>query len=525
VQLLVALATALAGAGQLEASRDVLAQLLGRLAHGHPARIPVVAFCAGVEHLLGRHRAADARLTEALGQLTDGQSAEAVQLKLELAAGHGYQNRAEEMLAAAEEALAGATALREPALAVAALGQIALARYFLGLPAGDAIEQAAAAMDALDDAALAGRLDLGLWIGWSEAVLERHERSIEHCLRVIEVAHATGQGAPLLVTRTAQAWSLIRLGRLEEAEEVLSAVIEAGRLAPNLFLSIAVGQAALVATCKGDFDAALKMGEESVRLARRADPGLIPGMSGVYHAIPLLETGQPKRAREVLLAMSGGDPGLRTSRSGWAQAYEILVRSELALGNIEGAEAWAGRAEALPAAGELAAETAIIRRTSAAVELARGRRLRAADLAFDGAQRAGDSGSPLEAGRCRILGAQALLEANHIGRARHELEQAARELRRMGADHYLSVATRQLGKVSGGYVVPDERDLPQGAWDTLTPTERAIVDLVAQGLTNPEVAARLFVSRSTVKHHLARVMDKTGLDSRVKLAREASRRG
>ena len=94
----------------------------------------------------------------------------------------------------------------------------------------------------------------------------------------------------------------------------------------------------------------------------------------------------------------------------------------------------------------------------------------------------------------------------------------------MGADHYLSVATRQLGEVSGGYALPEPCAPPQGAWDSLTPTERAIVDLVAQGLTNPEVAARLFVSRSTVKHHLAKVMHKTGLDSRVKLAREASRR-
>jgi hypothetical protein len=84
----------------------------------------------------------------------------------------------------------------------------------------------------------------------------------------------------LLVTMTAQAWSLIRLGRLAEAEELLAGAIEAGYLAPNLFLSVAVGLSSVVATSRGRYDAAVRAGEESVRLARSADPGLIPGIVG-----------------------------------------------------------------------------------------------------------------------------------------------------------------------------------------------------------------------------------------------------
>ena len=252
VGLLIAMATALGGSGQLEQSRATLCEVLDRLAPGDPGRVPAVAYCAGVEHLLGRHRDADARLSVAHRELEDAGSVEAVMLKLELAAGHGYQNRHAEMLAWAQRAFEGAQRLGLRAAEVAAAGQIALARYFLGLPAAEAMDRAADGMDALTDAELAGRLDLGLWIGWSEAVLERHEQAVEHCQRVLDVSRTTGHGAFLLVTMTAQAWALIRMGRLAEADELLTGAIEAGRLAPNLFLSVAVGLASVVATQRGE---------------------------------------------------------------------------------------------------------------------------------------------------------------------------------------------------------------------------------------------------------------------------------
>ena len=62
------------------------------------------------------------------------------------------------------------------------------------------------------------------------------------------------------------------------------------------------------------------------------------------------------------------------------------------------------------------------------------------------------------------------------------------------------------------------RDRPSSGWESLTPTEREIVDLVSAGMTNPEVAARLFMSRSTVKSHLSRIYQKLGLTNRTELA-------
>jgi DNA-binding CsgD family transcriptional regulator len=52
----------------------------------------------------------------------------------------------------------------------------------------------------------------------------------------------------------------------------------------------------------------------------------------------------------------------------------------------------------------------------------------------------------------------------------------------------------------------------------LTPDEMAVVRLVHDGLTNPEIAARLFMSVPSVKLHLRRAYAKTGTENRVTLA-------
>ncbi|HUR77692.1 MAG TPA: AAA family ATPase [Acidimicrobiales bacterium] len=59
-------------------------------------------------------------------------------------------------------------------------------------------------------------------------------------------------------------------------------------------------------------------------------------------------------------------------------------------------------------------------------------------------------------------------------------------------------------------------------WDSLTATERKVVALVAQRLSNPEVAERLFVSRHTVESHLKNIYRKLGHSSRAQLGQEAA---
>jgi predicted ATPase/class 3 adenylate cyclase/DNA-binding CsgD family transcriptional regulator len=66
-----------------------------------------------------------------------------------------------------------------------------------------------------------------------------------------------------------------------------------------------------------------------------------------------------------------------------------------------------------------------------------------------------------------------------------------------------------------------ERKRPTNGWRSLTPTEREVVRHVSQGLTNKDIATRLFISPRTVDTHLTHVYTKLGLTSRVQLVQES----
>jgi predicted ATPase/DNA-binding CsgD family transcriptional regulator len=69
-----------------------------------------------------------------------------------------------------------------------------------------------------------------------------------------------------------------------------------------------------------------------------------------------------------------------------------------------------------------------------------------------------------------------------------------------------------------------ERGRPEHGWESLTPTEARVVELVSAGLPNKEIAQKLFVSLATVKTHLVHVYGKLDVRTRAELAAEAARR-
>ncbi len=75
------------------------------------------------------------------------------------------------------------------------------------------------------------------------------------------------------------------------------------------------------------------------------------------------------------------------------------------------------------------------------------------------------------------------------------------------------------------YARRGRRGRPATGWASLTPTELEVVRLVAEGLTNPEIGARLFMGRGTVKTHLSHIFAKLDASNRTELAAAATDRG
>ena len=118
----------------------------------------------------------------------------------------------------------------------------------------------------------------------------------------------------------------------------------------------------------------------------------------------------------------------------------------------------------------------------------------------------------------RGAGETAAILAGATRRARSEAGAApsALAVTDTGAALDLAEAIAYAGRSRG------PRRRPDSGWASLTPTERSVVDLAAQGLSNPEIAERLFVSRGTVKTHLAHVYAKLQVANRTELARLAT---
>jgi DNA-binding CsgD family transcriptional regulator len=68
------------------------------------------------------------------------------------------------------------------------------------------------------------------------------------------------------------------------------------------------------------------------------------------------------------------------------------------------------------------------------------------------------------------------------------------------------------------------RHRPTAGWDSLTPTEAEVVKLVAQGLTNQQIAERLLTSVPTVKTHVHHAFTKLDVSTRSELAAAVTRR-
>ena len=125
----------------------------------------------------------------------------------------------------------------------------------------------------------------------------------------------------------------------------------------------------------------------------------------------------------------------------------------------------------------------------------------------------------LEPSPCRVEHARALLElgaalrhARQRAKAREHLRAALDMSYRCGAAPLATRATHELAATG-----TRPRRVMLSGLESLTASERRVAELATSGLSNPEIAQRLFVTRKTVESHLGHVYLKLDISSRQQL--------
>jgi DNA-binding CsgD family transcriptional regulator len=145
------------------------------------------------------------------------------------------------------------------------------------------------------------------------------------------------------------------------------------------------------------------------------------------------------------------------------------------------------------------------------------------DILAEAAALAGRGARPFEhALACEDAGT-AFLRRGELVRARQLLEQAVETYEGLAAARCVARVNALLRDAGLRRGPRTPRRRPQTGWASLTDTERAVAALVGEGLSNPQIGKRLYISSRTVQTHLAHIFAKLDLGSRAALATEVAR--
>ena len=320
-------------------------------------------------------------------------------------------------------------------------------------------------------------------------------------------------------TRTHHPYSMFDLalvdivaGDLASAEALVEDGIEAARDAEDTWAErLLLYPRSLVDAWRGREERARAGARQRLEGAEAKNelPGVVRGRT-VLGFLALSEGDDATAARELaeaarlLDAMGYRHPGAFPVLP---DAIEALARS----GGEDDAEALLARLEREARAVASPWALAAAERAGGTLALARGDPGDAAGLLRSAADAFEALGCAPDAARAILLHGRALLRAGRRGHAADALADARRRFAAIGAPLWEARAAEEL-----------ERAAPGRARGELTPAERRIAALVAEGKRNREIGQALFMSVATVEAHLTRTYRKLGIRSRSELARRVA---
>jgi LuxR family maltose regulon positive regulatory protein len=252
--------------------------------------------------------------------------------------------------------------------------------------------------------------------------------------------------------------------------------------------------------------------EEAAALVERLE-GVPAGALG--RAALALEEGRPQEAVELaerfLRSVPLEGPVERVA------GLEPLLSARLAMADIDGAAAVA--AELLSIAEAVGTEPlrASARLAEGLVASARAEHGRARPALEDAVDLFERSRAPFDAGRARLRLAASLAALGRKEGAMDECRAARDAFRRIGASREAERAERLLAELDA------RRDGVGRAETPLTRRESEVLRLVAEGLSDREIAAKLVISEHTVHRHVSNIRTKLPVPSRSAVAAQATR--
>jgi DNA-binding CsgD family transcriptional regulator/tetratricopeptide (TPR) repeat protein len=305
-----------------------------------------------------------------------------------------------------------------------------------------------------------------------------------------------------------------------EWDDALPRLIASGQAAQEknhaLLASQSLAYRAIIATATGDLRAAKEHVTEIVGSVEGDRLSYNAGVVAFAVAQLRLADGDQQGAYEVLLRCWRFEAATETRYYHRCVAPD-LVRLALTLGHRDVAIEVAGTVVASAGfAPEVPTVQSVALRTQALVD-------RDVEAVLEAVRLARRVPHLVEhAGACEDA-ATLLAETGRRDDAAAMLIEALERYERAGAHAWAARARADLRDMGVRPGQRGPRSRPARGWASLTTTERAVSQLVAEGLTNSAVARRLYISPHTVNTHLRHVFAKLGVSNRVALAREVHR--
>lgn len=421
-------------------------------------------------------------------------------------------------LAHARAARAAAEILGEPRLLLQVLSVLALAETFGSLTVEAGVLELALELERETERPPVGcsprralgvrRLFAGELVG-ARTILEEDAGD----------AASAGDEVGRILALTQLAAVELRAGRWEAAARCARDATRAtAQPVPSHVQASALAIQALVLAHRGAIDEALEVGGRAAATAAAAHAGLAALESAAALGFAELSRMRPTEGSASAHLRSLPEHAARIGVVG-AAATRVLadaVEAVIEHGAAHAAEPWIERLEATARDGGSIPDRAVAQRSRGMLLAACGR-FDEAEAAFRSALRAHDeSDEPFDRARTLLALGTTLRRAKQKRSARDAIDAARATFEELGATTWAERARAEAARIAG-------RQRHSGG---LTPTEARIAELVAEGLSNKEVATALHVTAKTVEGTLSRIYPKLGVRSRSGLAgRLAAGRG